>query len=267
VIALLEAGRGQAARERLDTALRRFPVVEGGMLADAAHAAINTDEPGVRGWAGFTPTLEIIGEARGLEYATQLSCLAPDGTPIFSRTLMSGGAETVPFHLPLPRPIPQCAVSIEVDSFALLGSGLAFPPEFALDGIASIEGDHISGWARLGWLQRPPDSLTIEDDQCRRATIALSADRRLQRKRRRYGNLTSCSMTPRRSGYRATTSSSKCAVGIIMRAISAARLGRSSTANPSAIISGPMMRRCELERMKSWPAARISPFVFSVSIA
>jgi GT2 family glycosyltransferase len=176
VIALLEAGRGKCAREQLDAALRRFPVVEGGTLVNAAHAAINTDELGVPGWAGLTPTLAIFGEARALGCGAQLHCLASDGTPLVSWTLMSDGAETAPFRLPLPRPISRGAVSIEVDSFALLGSGLAFPPEFALDGRATIEGGHITGWARLGWLQRPPDSLTIEDDQCRCATIALGAD-------------------------------------------------------------------------------------------
>jgi GT2 family glycosyltransferase/glycosyltransferase involved in cell wall biosynthesis len=177
VMALLKAGRGQAAREQLDAALRRFPVVESGTLANAAHTAIDADHSRV-GWAGLTPTLEIIGEARGLGYEMQLSCLASDGTTLVSRTLMSGGAETVPFRQSLSRPISRGAVSIEVDSVVLLGSGLVLPPEFALDGRATIDGDHISGWASLAWLQRPPDSLTIEDDRSRRATIALSPDLR-----------------------------------------------------------------------------------------
>jgi GT2 family glycosyltransferase len=175
-IALLEASRRQAAREQLDAVLRRFPVVESGTLANAAHAAINADHPGVQGWAGLTPTLEIIGEVRARGYGIQLSCLASDGTPLISQTLMSGGAETIPFRLPLPRPIPQGAVSIEANSVVLLGSGVMLPPEFALDGRATIDGDRISGWASLGWLRRPPDSLIIADDEGRCATIALDAD-------------------------------------------------------------------------------------------
>ena len=66
VIALLEAGRREAAREQLEAALWRFPVVEGGTLAAAAHATITANPTGVQGWAGLSATLEIIGEARGI---------------------------------------------------------------------------------------------------------------------------------------------------------------------------------------------------------
>ena len=52
VIALLEAGRRQAALERFEAALRRFPIAEGGTLAAAAHAAMIAGPPDVRGWAG-----------------------------------------------------------------------------------------------------------------------------------------------------------------------------------------------------------------------
>ena len=176
VIALLEAGRRQAAREQLEATLRRFPVVEGGTLAAVAHAAITTDPSGVRGWAGVTPTLEIIGEARGIGFERRLLCLAADGTPVVSQPLMSGGAETALFRLPFPRPMTRGAVSIEVDGAALLGSGLMLPPEFALDGRATIDGRQISGWASLAWLQRPPDTLMIEDDKGRCARVEMSAD-------------------------------------------------------------------------------------------
>jgi hypothetical protein len=61
------------------------------------------------------------------------------------------------------------------------------------------------------------------------------------------------------SSYRATTSLlkslSKSLMEGFMCATSAARLGRLSTANPSAIISAPMMRHYRLERMRSSPAA------------
>src|SRR6266851_1728749 len=50
----------------LEAALRRFPVVEGGTLAAVAQAATTTDPSDGPGWAGLTPTLEIIGEARGI---------------------------------------------------------------------------------------------------------------------------------------------------------------------------------------------------------
>jgi GT2 family glycosyltransferase/glycosyltransferase involved in cell wall biosynthesis len=176
VIALREAGLWQAAREQLEAALRRFPVVEGGTLAAVAQAATTTDPSDGPGWAGLTPTLEIIGEARGIGFERRLSCFATDGTPLVSHPLRPGGAETVLFRLPLPGPTVRGAVSIQVDGAALLGSGLMLPPEFALDGRAMIDGQLISGWASVAWLRRPPDTLTIEDDQGRRATMGLSAD-------------------------------------------------------------------------------------------
>jgi GT2 family glycosyltransferase len=177
VIALLEAGRRQAARERLEAVLRSFPVAEGGTLAAAAHAAMIAGPPDVRGWAGLAPTLEIVGEARGIEFEARLSCLAADGTALASEPLISHGAETVSFRLPLSRRLARGAVSIEVDGAELLGSGLLLPPEFALDGRATIDADQICGWASLAWLRRPPESLTIDDDRGRRATIALRTDR------------------------------------------------------------------------------------------
>jgi len=176
VNALVEAGRRQAAREQLVAALRRFPVVEAGTLAAAAHAAVAADSTGVRGWAGLTGMLEIVGETRTLGFETQLSCLTADGTCLVSQPLKSGGAEAVLFRLPLPTPISRGPVSIEVDGIPLLGSGLVVPPEFALDGRARIDGHQISGWASIGWLRRPPDTLTIEDDHGRCATIVPKAD-------------------------------------------------------------------------------------------
>ena len=177
MIALLEAGRRQAARERLEAALRRFPIAEGGTLAAAAHAAMIAGPPDVRGWAGLAPRLEIVGEVRGIEFQARLSCLVADGTTLASKLLTLGGAETVPFRLPLVLPISREAVSIEVDGAALLGSGLLVPPEFALDGRARIDADQVCGWASLAWLRRPPESVTIEDELGRRTTIVPCADR------------------------------------------------------------------------------------------
>jgi GT2 family glycosyltransferase len=176
VYALLEAGHMQAARDQLAAALRRFPVVEGGTLAAAAHAIITEDAAGAFGWAGLSPTLEIVGEARDPGFETQLSCLITDGTSLVSQALKSGDAKTVPFRLPLPRPISRGSASVEVAGAPLLGSGLALPPEFALDGRAKIDGDQISGWASVAWLQHLPDTLTIEDEHGRCAVVRPMAD-------------------------------------------------------------------------------------------
>jgi GT2 family glycosyltransferase/glycosyltransferase involved in cell wall biosynthesis len=176
VYALLAAGRTQAAQEQLAAALWRFPVVEGGTLAAAAHAIISQDAAGASGWAGLNPTLEIVGEARDPGFETQLSCLTTDGKSLVSQSLKSGDAKTVPFRLPLPRPILGGSASIHVDGAPLLGSGLALPPEFALDGRAKIDGDQISGWASVAWLQHSPDTLTIEDEHGRCVVVRPIVD-------------------------------------------------------------------------------------------
>ena len=55
---------------------------------------------------------------------------------------------------------------------------------------------------------------------------------------------------PRRLGCRVTTSRSKSAKEVIICATSAAHWEQSSTVSPSALISAPMMHRCELGRMR-----------------
>jgi GT2 family glycosyltransferase/glycosyltransferase involved in cell wall biosynthesis len=176
VNALLAAGRRKDAGQQLVAALRRFPVVQGDALATAAQAVVAGEPSGVRGWAGLTTSIEIIGEAQGFGMEARLYCVAADRTPLASQLVESEDMETVPFRLPLPKAIPRGPVSLEVYGIPLLGSDLMLPPEFSLDGRATLEGNQISGWASIGWLRRPPDSLTIDDDHGHSARIGLQTD-------------------------------------------------------------------------------------------
>ena len=62
----------------------------------------------------------------------------------------------------LPAPGPLAA---DIDGAALLGSGLAYPPDFALDGRTHIEGRRLTGWVQLGWMPSHSPELIIEDER------------------------------------------------------------------------------------------------------
>ncbi len=176
VMAQLALGDRRAARDCLHAALQRFPVFESSTLSAVAHRATVKNRIDAPGWAGFAPNLEIVGEVCLRDSAAEVVVRTEDGRLILSCLPSASRDGVASFRLELPRPLFQGSLSIEFGGAALMGSGLISPPNFALDGRATIEGDSVIGWARLNWMQQPPDQVTIEDRRGGRATVRTTVD-------------------------------------------------------------------------------------------
>ena len=176
VEAMLALGRFSEAEGRLADALRRYAITgTEDPLAKAARRIIGDPRASAPGWIALSPQLELIGEIR-LPKEGRLRVNAAEGQalpPPRPTTPHKGASEdragddvgVEAFAIPLkalPAPGPLAA---DIDGTALLGSGLAYPPDFALDGRTHVEGRRLTGWVQLGWTPSHPPELIIEDER------------------------------------------------------------------------------------------------------
>ena len=157
-------GQHDEACRQVASALMTFCVVPGGLLAQVAGLIALGPSGQEPGWVGLGPDLVAHGEFLAREGDCALD-VALDGRAAFTR-LISGtdGVSRRGFTLPLSALASAARVDVTARGNALLGSGLSYLPDFAVDGRASTRGREITGWARLGWhpLRRPQIRLTDE---------------------------------------------------------------------------------------------------------
>ena len=175
VEAMLALDRFSEAEGRLADALRRYAVTgTEDPLARAARRIISDPRASAAGWIALSPGLELIGEIR-LPRAGHLRVRTPDGRelpPLRAAKQRkeagrnpTGDPGVEAFAIPASNLSPPGPVSAEIEGTALLGSGLAYPPDFALDGRTHVEGRRLTGWVQLGWAPSHSPELMIEDER------------------------------------------------------------------------------------------------------
>jgi hypothetical protein len=155
--ALLALDRFAEAESRLAEALTRFAVAPKDRLAAAARRIIADQRCGAPGWMALSADLEILGEirlpARGrLRIETsdgrEISATDPTERPLGSRPGEgAGGFE--PFGASLKAVTGASVVTGAIEGVALIGSKLAYPPDFGVDGRSNVQGGRVTGWVRL----------------------------------------------------------------------------------------------------------------------
>jgi GT2 family glycosyltransferase/glycosyltransferase involved in cell wall biosynthesis len=157
VSALSEAGQLEAARARIETALGRFAVAPASKLAQAARTVARMIGPGCAGWVGIAPNLRLYGEVVGKTGPVQVQWREAGDDETHLRLVSPGSDGVAPFNISCGKRTAN--ISVSVDGIDLLGgNGLGIPPDFALDGRATIADGAIEGWVSLGWLpDRSPD--------------------------------------------------------------------------------------------------------------
>jgi GT2 family glycosyltransferase len=171
---LLAGGNTDAAAARLDAALRRFCLEPDGPLAEAARRVVARQAAGCRGWIGRAPALELVGAVRDAPQGARLE-LRADGVCVARADLTARAGEPATFCL-APLRQAYAALAAVVGGVPLLGSGLADPPDFALDGRATVRNGQVSGWVRLGWRPSAPLELVLEDEHGTQTRIASAPD-------------------------------------------------------------------------------------------
>ncbi|MBK8176757.1 MAG: glycosyltransferase [Rhodospirillales bacterium] len=167
-------------------ALRRFAVVADGPLARCASRIAAAPESRSRGWIGLAPDLDLIGEARSDNADARCAVTSGDGALIDAFDVVRTGGRPHVFKSSL-RPADDGApttLHATLGGARLLGSGLAWPPCFALDGRASAENGAIIGWVTCGWHPGHPLALIAEDERGSRVHIDTQPDEESPLRRR-----------------------------------------------------------------------------------
>ena len=110
------------------------------------------------GWIGIDNQLRLVGVAG---QSVQISIELPEGLryPMeFQST--DGGIESIACAL---TECPSGRILAQADDSELLGSGLLWPPAFALSAWVALEGNNLVGEAHLGWSPELPVQLVIAD--------------------------------------------------------------------------------------------------------
>jgi GT2 family glycosyltransferase len=188
---LRQASRLGDARERLHAALQRFAVIDS--LAAAAREMLLSTPGDVRGWVGIAPDLTVIGEVAGIRPGGRLALLDGDGGSVATQFLPPGADEITAFRFPPPINCDATSLELRANATTLTGSGLAFPPDFALDGRAAAENGRIIGWASISWLSDPRFVLNIVDERGGGFDLSIEVDP-VDTAKRRFN------LDPRKSG-------------------------------------------------------------------
>ena len=157
-------GQQGEARRQIGLALTTFCITPDDLVSRVARSIAFHQPRQTPGWLGLGPTLEARGEILAGESDAALD-IAIDGRVAFTRLIRSTtDCSHSGFVLAASSLTPASRVDVTAKGDPLLGSGLSYPPDFAVDGRASIRGHVVTGWARLGWrpLQRPRIKLVDE---------------------------------------------------------------------------------------------------------
>jgi GT2 family glycosyltransferase len=151
ISALVANDEYEGAVERLEAALRRFAVAPGGPLAKLARRITAELAPRWPGWVGIAPDLRLCGEILAIDESARLSVHDPL-TATESDYLISPDSESVgQFQVKAARNLPRRTIAFRALGRALMGGEVAFPPDFNLDGRATLIADRITGWVSIGW--------------------------------------------------------------------------------------------------------------------
>jgi GT2 family glycosyltransferase len=162
VRAYLGLRRTDDAKRYLDLALTKHSLAPDSLLAREASQVLQNPDVHAPGWVGLSPTLEFHGELMvdpidalqirlgETEFAHPVKAERRDGRSIFS--------------FKVPQVTGDASLLVSCRGVPLLGSGRRLPLDFALDGRAESDGNHIHGWARIGWLPTRPVQLSFEDE-------------------------------------------------------------------------------------------------------
>ena len=163
ISALCRDAQIELARQRVIAALRKFAVVPGGLLAQAArHLALITPHPEYHGWAAVGPDLKPHGEIFGQAGIVELEIASASHGPALHRIKCDGHGTCTPFALDEIR--YQDHLTVSLHKRTLFGGKLDPRPDFGLDGRLTLTGNRISGWVTLRW------------DPSRQLEIAISCD-------------------------------------------------------------------------------------------
>ncbi len=172
---MLRLGQGQEAFDQLSRTLSRFAVVPASPLAHAAGKILATQPAEIRGWVGLGPELELVGELKGIPAGLRPIEVYADGKPVYHDVLFMSAEGERTFRLAMPIPSRSAALSVRVDGIPLW-EGLNYPPDFMLDGRATVEDERIKGWASVGWLSDRPIELVVADGRGGEAQLVSECD-------------------------------------------------------------------------------------------
>jgi GT2 family glycosyltransferase/glycosyltransferase involved in cell wall biosynthesis len=170
--ALLALDHFAEAERRLAEALTRYAVAPRDRLASAARRIIADPQCRAPGWMALSPDLEVLGEVR-LPASGRLRIKAGNRKEIFQtepaeRSLASPpseGGSFESFGASLKALTGARVLTSAIAGTALLGSELAYPPDFGIDGRSNIQAGHLTGWVRVGWTSHLSPKLLIEDER------------------------------------------------------------------------------------------------------
>ncbi len=173
--AALHCGDSATAMLRLGEALRRFAVAPNGLLAKAAHRVITASARGC-GWIGVGPDLDIVGAVSGVAEGSTIELRNAAGIVVAETKANGKPGEAAEFAFPRPELATRSELAAAVNSMSLFGSGLAYPPDFRLDGRARIDKGGITGWVTLGWLPQRPLEILAGDGTNIRFRVTAQPD-------------------------------------------------------------------------------------------
>ena len=168
VVVLLRLGQAAEATARLDSALRRYALTPD--LARVASQLVG--KLPTRGWVGLTQSLSLSGEAVGNFQRVRIEVRTPSGRQLIDRVL---DREKL-FEFSLPTPEIAAELKITVNNKKLMGSGLRYPPNLAIDGRATETRGLIKGWVRIAWAPAANVKLFIADAKGSKVEVPTDAD-------------------------------------------------------------------------------------------
>jgi GT2 family glycosyltransferase len=174
------SGQYEAARSRLEAALRKYAVSAQSSLALCARQIVNSPTSLFSGWVGMEPSMQLRAEAFTHSTISRFEVLSENDDCLNScESIVVDGRAIAKFSIPASSLHGQ--IKIRSDSGPLLGGSRTTAMTFAVDGRAAEKGGLVSGWARLGWNPSSPLVLKISDKYGRskkfRATQQVSLSR------------------------------------------------------------------------------------------
>lgn len=173
VCALLELQQWDEASERLESALHRYCVAPGSLLEQVASRALA--EPGIdaAGWTAVGPGLELRGELRDAGRHPSLLIEEQSGAVHSLRVRAAARHGQRPFHWTPASGSGGATLRISSGDAPLLAGHVRYPPAFGLDGRCTLQGNTLSGWARLRWSPTLRPRIRIEDEAGKGAWITV----------------------------------------------------------------------------------------------
>ncbi len=147
--AMLGAEDVESASSALQNALRSYCTDIGSPLAKAARELLSLAPDHAAGWVGLTPTRRLVGQILGSDPGDTVRLESSDGSVAMDLKieLKSGWGL---FGCELQAAAATKLLEITHNGKTVFGSGQCMPADMGLDGRATIQGDSITGWVRLG---------------------------------------------------------------------------------------------------------------------